>query len=259
MKELLHSKIIGKGKPLLILHGLLGMGDNWISLARRYASKNFEVHLIDLRNHGKSFHDDEMNYEVMTDDLYYYVTKYQLSDINLIGHSMGGKLLMFFITQYPNLINAPITVDIAPKKYPPHHHFIFDAIKKLNLSHFDNRNQIDKFLSKDIQSAAIRNFLLKNISRNDEKEFYWKPNIYVLKESLNELGEALSPFSTFDKPILFIKGEKSPYITDEDIKIINAHFPENQLITIPKSGHWVHSEQPELFFKTTLNFLLKKS
>jgi len=255
MSEILHSKIIGKGNPLLILHGLLGMGDNWISLARKYANHGFEVHLIDQRNHGKSFHDEEMNYEIMSEDLDRYIRHHHLNNISLMGHSMGGKTAMFYAVNHPNEVERLIIVDIAPKKYPPHHHFIFEAIKKIDLQKYSKRKEIEKELEKYIESTAIRNFILKNLKRSENKNFEWKMNLPVLEASLNELGDALPPYTIYSKPSLFIKGEKSPYILKNDFTLIKAHFPQSEMSVINKSGHWVHAEQPEIFFNKTLNFL----
>jgi len=255
MPELLHSKILGKGKPLVILHGLLGMGDNWISLARKYAGEGFEVHLTDQRNHGKSFHNDEMNYEVMVEDLSKYLSHYQLDKINLLGHSMGGKTAMFFALAHPELLEKLIIVDIAPKYYPPHHQFIFKALQKIDLKKFKNRNEIDSILAKDIKNPAIRQFLMKNLARNKDQSFYWKANLPVLEASLEELGSALPPYSVIENKTLFIKGLASPYISNKDISLIKAHFSQVRLSHIEQAGHWVHAEQAEKFYSESLKFL----
>jgi len=255
MSKLLHSKIVGKGEPLLILHGLLGMGDNWMSLARRYAGEGYEVHLIDQRNHGKSFHSEEMNYEVMIDDIKTYITHYQLTKLNLIGHSMGGKTAMFFSLAFPEFLKKLIIVDISPKYYPPHHQFIFDALKKINLKEYKSRKEVDLLLEKDISSPAIRQFLLKNLGRHKDGSFYWKAHLPVLEESLDELGRALPPHSTIHTNTLFIKGEQSKYITDKDLVLIKAHFPHSQVVSIARAGHWVHAEQATLFYTETTRFL----
>jgi len=258
MSQILHSKIVGKGKPLIILHGLLGMGDNWISLAKQYAKLGFEVHLIDQRNHGKSFHNDEMNYEVMADDLIAYFKHHNIQKANIIGHSMGGKTAMHFALQHPDLVEKLIIVDIAPKYYPPHHHFIFEAINSLKLSKYKNRREIETALSKKITSKAIVLFLLKNITRDQDGRFFWKPNISILEDALEDLGEALPPLSTLHIPVLFIKGEKSKYILPEDFSLIKAHFPSSTIEIIYNAGHWVHAEQPQLFLKNTIDFLVNE-
>ena len=253
--EILHSKILGKGQPLLILHGLLGMGDNWITLGRRYAENGFEVHLIDQRNHGKSFHDDDMTYEDLTFDLYNYVQSHQLKSFDLLGHSMGGKTAMFFALQYPELLRKMIVVDIAPKKYLPHHHFIFDTIKKVDLNKFTSRRDVEQFVLQYIESQAIVKFILKNLTRKKQGTFKWKANMPVLAESLVEIGEALPPLQVSKTPALFVKAANSPYISEEDFGLIKAHFPNSMIVTIHKSGHWVHAEQPDVFLEKTLTFL----
>ncbi len=253
--EILHSKIIGQGKPLLILHGLLGMGDNWITLGRQYAERGFEVHLVDQRNHGKSFHDEDMSYEDLTEDLYHYVQAHEIEQFDLIGHSMGGKTAMFFALQYPELLHKIIIVDIAPKAYLPHHHFIFDTIKKIDLNKFSSRQQIEEFVMQYINSPAIVKFILKNLARDENKAFVWKANMSVLSESLEEIGEALPPMQVSRVPALFVKAVNSPYILPKDFSLIRAHFPNADIVTISQSGHWVHAEKPVVFFEKTLNFL----
>ena len=253
--EILHSKIIGQGKPLLILHGLLGMGDNWITLGRQYAERGFEVHLVDQRNHGKSFHDEDMSYEDLTEDLYHYVQAHEIEQFDLIGHSMGGKTAMSFAIQYPELLHKIIIVDIAPKAYPPHHYFIFDTIKKIDLNKFSSRQQIEEFVMQYINSPAIVKFILKNLARDENKAFVWKANMSVLSESLEEIGEALPPMQVSRVPALFVKAVNSPYILPKDFSLIRAHFPNADIVTISQSGHWVHAEKPVVFFEKTLNFL----
>jgi pimeloyl-ACP methyl ester carboxylesterase len=251
----LHSKILGQGMPLIILHGLLGMGDNWITLARQYAQNGFQVHLVDLRNHGKSFHDDQMTYDDMVADILEYMSYHQIDKAHVIGHSMGGKVAMNLAISAPDHIDKLIIVDIAPKSYPPHHHFIFEAIHQLNLRELSNRKEAEEQLQKSIKSKPIVQFILKNLGRDQHGHFKWKANIPVLENTLQDLGEALPPFSVFNKPTLFIKGALSPYIQDEDIPLIKAHFPKAEIETIPKVGHWVHAEAPQIFFEKTLNFL----
>ncbi len=255
MQKLLHAKLVGSGNPLLVLHGFLGMGDNWISLAKKYAEHGLKVHLIDQRNHGKSFHADEMNYEEMSADLFEYIQHYNLVDIILLGHSMGGKTAMDFSVKHPDLIKKLIVVDISPKFYAPHHNFLFDALALVSFEKAKTRKDIEMQLSQKIDSLPIRQFLMKNLKRNTQQKFQWKANIDVLRESLDELGEALPAHSTFKGETIFIKGEKSPYIQPEDSKLIRAHFPNSKLETIRNAGHWLHAEQPEQFLRKTLDFI----
>ena len=162
MNPTLHSTIIGNGKPLLVLHGVFGMSDNWNTFGKFFADY-FEVHLIDLRNHGRSFHSDDFNYELMVDDVYQYIQHFKLADINLLGHSMGGKVALFFSQKYPQLLAKLVVVDIAPKEYPIHHQEIIDALKSVDFKVVKSRKQADEMLSETIKDEGVKQFLLKNL------------------------------------------------------------------------------------------------
>jgi pimeloyl-ACP methyl ester carboxylesterase len=253
--QTLHSKILGKGTSLLIFHGFLGSGDNWISLGRRFAA-HFEVHLIDLRNHGRSFHDDEMDFEVMCEDVIYYCKKHQLEKLNIIGHSMGGKLGMYLATQQPNLIHKLIVADIAPKQYKPRHDFILNALQAVDFSIHKTRNEIEEVLTKFIGQKAIRQFLLKNIYRKKDNNFAFRFNLSVFVEMYDNIVDGLLPHSQFEGETLFLKGEFSDYILEEDTALIQAHFPKSKITIISNSGHWLHAEQADDFLSHSLSFLL---
>jgi len=255
MQQLLHSKIIGKGNPLLILHGFLGSGDNWISLARRFM-QSFEVHLIDLRNHGRSFHDDEMNYEVMRDDVVDYCNHYKLETINIIGHSMGGKVAMFLAVSYPKLIRKLIVADIAPHKYDTRaHDFILKALQTVDFKVQKTRSEIDTVLTTYVENKAIRQFLLKNIHRLFPDELAFRFNLPVLVTHYDEITDSLPVYSTYEGESLFLKGAESPYIQASDISLIKAHFPQAKIVTISRAGHWLHAENPDDFYKECIQFL----
>ena len=159
----LHSNIIGEGQPFIILHGFLGMGDNWKTLAKQFSESNFEVHLVDQRNHGRSFHSDDFNYEVLAEDLKTYCEENNLKDIILLGHSMGGKTAMLFSTLYPELVKKLIVADISPRYYPIHHETILNGLSNLNFSEIESRGEADDELAKYIKDTGTRMFLLKNI------------------------------------------------------------------------------------------------
>lgn len=254
MQNLLHSKILGKGYPLLILHGFLGSGDNWITLGRQFA-KDFEVHLIDLRNHGRSFHDEEMDYEVMCQDVLYYCSHYQLDNIYLLGHSMGGKVAMHLAVHHPELISKLIIADIAPKKYPHRHQVILEALQAVNFSVVGSRADIERVLAQYIDNKAIRQFLMKNIKRIDQNTFAYKCNLPVLVSHYELINENIPPLSQFEGKSLFLKGAYSDYILESDVTNIEAHFPQAQIKSIEKAGHWLHAEQPEKFYEIVMNFL----
>lgn len=255
-ENLLHSIIFGKGKPLLILHGFLGMSDNWKTLGNRFA-ETFEVHLIDQRNHGRSFHSENFNYHLLAEDLKHYLKHYHLEQIFLLGHSMGGKTAMLFATKYPKMIEKLIIADMGPQEYPPHHQDILKALEKLNwhLKTFENRKQIDFFLEKDIQNLGIRQFLLKNIYTDKNKKFAFRCNVKSLLENYNSIGEKLPENAFFEKETLFLKGAFSEYIQKKDAFLIQKHFPKFTLKTIPKTGHWLHAENPKMFYDWVMDFL----
>ncbi|MDN6280043.1 MAG: alpha/beta fold hydrolase [Psychroflexus sp.] len=252
----LYANVIGQGKPLLILHGFLGMGDNWKTLAKRYAEEqDYEVHLIDQRNHGRSPHSDDFNYNLLADDLKNYMDKHQLNTADIIGHSMGGKTVMTFAAHYPEYVNKLIVVDIAPKYYAPHHQKILDGLTAVDEACFESRKDADDLLSDYIKIKSIRQFLLKNLYRKNKKEYGLRVNLESLKAHVNEIGKALDAEETFDGETLFINGEKSDYITANETNLIKNHFPNSKIQPIKDAGHWVHAEQSDEFFNVTSAFL----
>ncbi len=255
MSKILHSQILGEGEPLVIIHGFLGSGDNWITLGRKWAGEGFEVHLVDMRNHGRSFWDDSFTLEDLTEDLLNYIHHYGLENPHLLGHSLGGKVVMYEAVTSGYGKGKSIVADIAPKTYPSHHGFIFDALKNIDLSQVKTRQEVDELLKPYIPQKAIRQFVMKNLKRTP-KGFAWKINVPVLEKSMAEVGQGLPPMSIYEGDILFIKGEKSPYIQlPEDEKLIKAHFPKAIIETIPGTGHWLHAEKPEEFYRLVTGFL----
>jgi len=265
----------GEGHPLVILHGLYGCSDNWVSVGRAL-SQHFEVYLLDQRNHGQSPHNDEHLYSAMCDDLLEFFDAQSLKTAILLGHSMGGKVAMNFAVKYPERVSSLIVADIAPKSYNlpntiahlDFHRNIISTLLNLNLHKMHNRDEIDTELSKTLQSAQVRQFLLKNVRRTKNAEkgndiFEWTLNIKALSENLPALMEGLnsngfSPAFTsgdYRFPVLFIRGEKSDYISNEDIPLIHKIFPAAEVVALPNAGHWLHAEQPELFVKTVQYFL----
>ncbi len=253
--EVLHSRIVGEGKPLLILHGYFGMGDNWKSHANKLAEDGFEVHLIDQRNHGRSFHSDEFNYELLVEDMYNYMQYHDLEKVDLLGHSMGGKTVMLFATEYPKLVNKLIVADISPRMYPPHHHDILDALNSVDFTVQNSRKLIDGKLSELISEVGVRQFLLKSVYRKTKDELAFRFNLNSLTENNNEVGVALPSFTIFEGETLFLRGEDSGYISADEEPIINTHFPNYNIKTIANAGHWLHAENPKDFYKEIIRFL----
>jgi len=251
----LYSNIIGEGKPFIILHGFLGMGDNWKTLAKQFSEENFEVHLIDQRNHGRSFHSDEFDYEVMAEDLKRYCDEYNLKDIVLLGHSMGGKTAMLFATEYPELVSKLIVADISPRYYPVHHDAILEGLSSLDFSKIKSRGEADKLLSNFVHETGTRMFLLKNLYWVEKGQLGLRINLEALKDNVSEVGEALPAHATFEKDTLFLRGDHSEYIGEADAAIIHRHFPNSEIITISNAGHWLHAENPKDFYSAVINFV----
>ncbi|WP_029038845.1 alpha/beta fold hydrolase [Salinimicrobium xinjiangense] len=251
----LHSNIIGEGKPMLILHGFLGMNDNWKTLGNEFAEAGFEVHLIDQRNHGRSPHSNVFNYLELAKDVKEYMDSHSLKNVILIGHSMGGKTAMTAAALFPHLVEKLIVVDIAPKYYAPHHQQILEGLTAVDEAALSSRGDADELLAKYIKEKAVRMFLLKNLYWKSKEKLGLRLNLEALKENIEELGQELPADYTFTKPVLFIKGERSNYITSEDEPLINRHFPAAQILSIPKAGHWVHAENKKAFYEAVIDFV----
>ncbi len=252
---MLYSKIEGQGKPLLILHGFLGMSDNWKTLATQYATEGFEVHTIDLRNHGRSFHSKDFGYEIMVQDILEYCQANKLTKIDLIGHSMGGKVAMLFATTYPEMVNKLIIADIGSKFYPQHHQSILAGLNAVDFSKKPSRTEVDEIVKNYIPDFGTRQFLLKSLYWQTPEQLAFRFNLAVFNKKIDEIGKALPENNVFEKPTLFIRGGNSDYILDNDLEIIKTHFPKAILETIPNVGHWLHAENPQMFFELTLKFL----
>ena len=250
----LHFKKFGSGDPVLILHGLFGISDNWITIAKSLAKK-YLVYLLDMRNHGRSPHTEAFTYADMVEDIYEFLTDMSLRQVSIIGHSMGGKTAMNFAQEYPHRINKLISIDISPRKYPVFHRNIIDGLLTLDISKLNSRKDADEKLTEKISSRRIRQFLLKNLTRNDDGFFTWRINLPVIAESLSEIGAEIKSKSTFSTPTLFIRGGKSEYIGDSDFQLIQDQFTNSEIITIPGASHRVHSEAPEEVFKVIDAFL----
>ena len=257
LREALHSQILGEGKPLLILHGYFGMSDNWRTLGNQFA-ENYQVHLIDQRNHGRSFHADDFTYEVLVDDLYAYIKHYQLENIFLIGHSMGGKTAMLFAATYPEIVDKLIVVDISPKAYAPHHNAILAGLNSIDFKVQNSRSLVDEQLKKYIPEMGIRQFLMKNLYWAAKGVLDFRFNLDSLTKNNPEVGKALPNEASYSKGTLFLKGEKSGYILPEEQLIIDKHFPNHTIVEIKNAGHWLHAENPDDFYKEVNTFLNEK-
>lgn len=244
-------------QPLIILHGLFGTSDNWVSYSRRIAEEGFEVFAIDQRNHGQSPKSPTFNYLALTDDLYDFIEDHGIKNPVLLGHSLGGKVAMRFTLENPELIKRLVVVDISLKSYPPRreHLQIIKAIRAVDTSKIHDRGEAEDILSTVIPSMRVRQFVLKNLHRTSQNTFEWRLNIDGIEPNLNEMFDGIELEETFNKPVLFIKGGASDYIVLEDFPHIRKNFPNAEIITIDGTSHWVQVEAPERFFQLTSGFM----
>ena len=216
---IINSRVFGKSEnKLIILHGFLGSLDNWITIAKKISDLGFEVHIVDQRNHGKSFHSDSHSYELMALDLKNYIDHFDFDKVSIIGHSMGGKTACCFALNNSNMVDKLIIVDILPIEYKKDYDLIFEALSTIDLNSISNRFDIDNHLKKYFKDELFISFLSKNLVRSKDGSFRFKCNLSSLINNIdNILGQINSNFF-YDKKTFFIKGLNSDYITDEGLK-----------------------------------------
>ena len=249
----LNFRQAGEGKPLIILHGLFGSGDNWVSVTKPLA-ENFNVFVVDQRNHGRSPHHATHSYESMSEDLVEFISDNNIVNPYILGHSMGGKTAMHFALKYPEKVEKLIVVDISPKYYKPHHQDVIAGLNAVNISTLKSREEAESLMIPHLPEIGVRQFLLKNLYRNESGGFAWRMNLNDLVFQIENIGTENSGIP-FTKPTLFIKGENSNYIREEDRTNINRLFPNSKLQTINGAGHWVQVEKPKEFVETVIGFL----
>lgn len=265
----LFYRVEGNGFPVVIVHGLYGSSDNWMTVAKKL-SPEYQVFSVDLRNHGHSPNSDVHDFESMKNDLAEIFDTRQIEKAIIMGHSMGGKTAMCFAADYPERVEKLIVVDIAPKDYfllndesqYYLHNSILRAMLEIDFSRIESRKQVESFLLERIDSSQIVQFLLKNVHRNKESHRYeWRLNVRVLYNNLDEIISGVNAHWFDDRipitnyPVLFIKGANSNYILPEDYASIRRIYPEAQIIEIPDAGHWLHAEQPQLFMDAIWKFI----
>jgi pimeloyl-ACP methyl ester carboxylesterase len=252
---LLHHKAYGEqGSPLLVLHGLFGSLDNWHTLATRWSS-DFRVFPLDQRNHGKSPHAEAMDYPTMAADVAYWMEVQGLAEAFVIGHSMGGKTAMQLAHHYPERVRALMVADIAPKAYPAGHDFILSTLREFPVGEIASRKEAEQWMAERIGDPGIRLFLLKNLARDTQRGGYrWKMHLPAIERNYERILEGIAFTQGFDKPTLFARGERSGYVRDEDRPLIEEGFTNVHFVTFPDTGHWLHAENPELFYQTVIDF-----
>lgn len=242
--------------PLVILHGLLGSGGNWHTLASKAFAGRAPVYVVDLRNHGRSPHDDRFDYPAMVADLAHFFDARGLSDAAVLGHSLGGKVAMHFALEHADRVERLVVVDIAPRAYPPRHRPIFDALRSVDFGRVEDRSDVDTQLAETIPSRPVRQFLLKNLSYDAETGTYsWQPAVDVIFDNYDRINEAVENGRTYEGPTLFVRGGTSDYVTSEDEADVRRLFPRAETETIAGAGHWVHADGPDAFADIVLEFL----
>ena len=254
--KILNSQQIGTGnKNIIILHGFLGMGDNWRGFSKRFDGTKFRFNLVDQRNHGKSFWHESMSYDDMAKDLLLFCNSQKINNSIIIGHSMGGKTAMKFSLLFPEMVEKLIVVDIAPKAYFSDFNDIMDGYNHLNLDTYKSRSEIDNIYKTFVEDNFMRSFLMKNIYRDKDGKFRLRINLKVLKKKITEIGYFDHKNMVFNKPTAFIKGSKSNYILASDQDLIKKNFPKYTLHEVNNAGHWVHYDNPEIFEKILKSLL----
>jgi esterase len=256
----------GNGPPLVIVHGLYGSSDNWINIGKRLAEKH-TVYMLDQRNHGRSPFADSHTYDDLRNDLETFFEQHQIEKAILLGHSMGGKVAMWFAADFPEKVEKLVIADITPKNYLLLnddsqfylHQNILLAMQEINFSLIKSRNDVDDYLAEKLDNERIRQFLLKNVARDIEtKQYKWRINAEVLYDHLEEIVSGVNknwlddriPITSY--PAIFIRGMKSNYILPEDEILIKEIYPDAKIIDIPDAGHWLHAEQPEKFMEAVM-------
>lgn len=255
---MLASSVIGSGQPLILLHGLFGMGDN-LSMVAKSLSEVFQVYKLDLRNHGRSPRADSMTLTEMAVDVKEFMDAHGIARAHLLGHSLGGKVAMQLALDYPEMIDKLIVADIAPVAYGDRHGQVFAGLEAVDLTHVSSRSDADKILREFIREDNVRMFLLKNLYKDQAGNFQWRINLPVLSRCYEQFGRANQGDQPFSGPVLFIKGALSDYISEAYSSATRRLFPNAQLKIIQNTGHWLHAEKPLVFNQLVKRFLVDEN
>lgn len=245
----------GNGYPTLLIHGLFGSWENLNGLAKSLQDDR-EVILVDVRNHGRSPHAESMNYLDIMNDFIELMDALDLTQFDVIGHSMGGKIAMLLALLHPNRVRRLVVLDVAPVTYDARHNSIFDALLSVPLGEIDGRKQADAILASSISEAGVRQFLLKSLHKNDEGNYRWRFNLEALHKHYADIVAFPSVDSQFTGPTLFVKGALSNYILPEHRSQITQYFPNSKARVISGTAHWLHAEKPQMVNQSVRDFLL---
>lgn len=240
--------------PLVLLHGLLASLGNWQVVARRLALEH-RVIALDLPHHGLSSHDGAVAYGDMVGQLCALLDELALPRVNLLGHSLGGKLAMLLALRHPGRVQRLIVEDIAPRAYPNRYQEFIEAMLAMDLGAISSRRDANRQLSAVVPEQALRHFLLTNLVHADGA-WSWRANLRALCEGAERLGEfPATGMAAHAGPALFVYGEHSQYMSAADGQVVHSHFPHADMQCIAGAGHWVHSDQPGRFCAVVERFL----
>ena len=245
---ILKSSILGRGPVIIILHGLFGESNNWKGVSSKLLNY-FEIHLVDQRNHGNSFHHKQQNYKVMALDLKNYIEKKKINTFSIIGHSMGGKVAMQFAFLYPKGLDKLIIIDISPREYQDNHTDVFLGLKQVLLES-KSRQSAQKILMSHINNEVKSNFLLKGLFFTSTQRPHLKFNLVAIQKNSHNMLSSLHSDILFDGKTYFLSGANSNYIQRRDIKYISQLFSLYKIIEIKNAGHWIHYDNKSDFLKT---------
>jgi esterase len=254
--KLLHFQQSGQstnGANVVLIHGLFGSLENLNMVARNLA-KNFVVTSVDVRNHGRSFHQNDMDYQALAQDVINVIEHLALKKTSLLGHSMGGKIAINIALMRPELVEKLIVADIAPVAYPPHHQGIIKGLQAIDLNSISRRQDADKQLAEHVDNVGVRQFLLRNLT-SDENGFSFRCNLDYIEDCYPQIMAGYDGKAQYHGATLFIKGSESDYIKAEHKIIIGKILPNSSAKIIQGAGHWLHAEKSVAFNKIVNNFI----
>src|SRR6478735_7380388 len=254
----LHTTTLGERGPLVAFcHGLFGQGKNWTSIAKVIA-EDHRVLLVDMPHHGRSPWGDRFDYVDVADQV---AELFSADDpVALVGHSMGGKAAMVVALRHPELVERLCVVDVSPVDYASASEFTgyISAMLALDLDTLEHRRDADAALTEAVPNPTVRSFLLQNLRREDDG-WSWQPNLEVLGRDIAGLSgwpeAALVGTAPYEGRTLWVSGQRSGYVRDEYVAAMDRWFPRNRRVVIKDAGHWVHSEQPQVFTEVLRRFL----
>ncbi|PHI38263.1 alpha/beta hydrolase [Pseudoalteromonas sp. GCY] len=253
--QLNYQQIGDQAKPsVFVMHGLFGSLEN-VNVVAKALAEHFNVINVDLRNHGRSFHDEQMSYPIMANDVKSLMDELKLDKIHLVGHSMGGKVAMQFAQLFPESINKLVVLDIAPVDYHSRHDAIIAALNEVQKSDVSSRSEADTIMSQYIETLGVRQFLLKSLAKNEEGKLAWRFNLDVITEKYDTITSNINETHSCLCDTLFIKGNNSDYILPEHREAIARFFPNARAKIIQGAGHWLHAEKPEAVNRSIIDFL----